>query len=254
MSINICFFGVIRDFESVHESILKKIIDPCREVSDTQIFAHLIEEAEIVSPRTGEHFRPNYDLFWNFFRNDEVISEDLTSNNTIRAALVDVEPWGDAWQDAHYSTMNLLKQLYSVSRVYEASRKKGADIYIFSRLDVLYLDSIAPTLKKVLRDPNFSHSAFYTPNWQMSGGYNDRFCITRGLSAAEAFGRRLDIAGYFCERNRCPLHGERLLKYVMDHSDLWVRKLPFRFSRVRAGGIVVKEDFRAEWLRRLMGA
>lgn len=162
----------------------------------------------------------------------ELISPD---DKTVNDNITVFRKFGNAFDDAGGSLINLIEQLTTLRYCAENFLRKDADFYIFARPDVMFSQPIR-------LDKLDSHSIYF-PSWQSYGGYNDRFAATRSYDAAMRYAQRINDAYLFCDRFDTSLHSERLLAFSMKRHGLKVRKIPIQFRRVRNDGRVEEEVF-----------
>ena len=115
------------------------------------------------------------------------------------------------------------------------------------RLDVVYHEKI---------DINFISKYFdqkviFTPYWHKCYGLNDRFAAG-DYDTMKIYGNKFDEIFNYMNNNikksryykkKCSLHGERLVKFIVEKYNLKNIDLNFKFSRLRLGGRIVNENF-----------
>ena len=126
MRIAVCFFGLSRSLRTTHESIRENVLDPCRRTGETVSLAHLYYQGRVTNVRSGEdavldpddYRLLDLDAVWLQFK----VPAEL-------ASIVErLKPFGDEWNDGFSSLNNLIRQLYSLSSVYQMTRLYEPDV------------------------------------------------------------------------------------------------------------------------------
>jgi hypothetical protein len=200
-------------------------------------YFHLYDQDTISNKRSNENgviARSNYD----FVRRCTGILE-VPNDASILDYFIECKKFGDSWSDDYKSLKNLLMQLYSISKSLTLTDAYDPDVVIFLRPDILYLDKIN---FRVINDLIENPEKIYIPGWQWWGGYNDRFAFC-GKSSFKIYGSRLLNVVNYCREKEKPLHGERLVKYVIKKNNIPVGIADVRAVRVRVDGSRKKEIF-----------
>jgi hypothetical protein len=239
--IALLYFGIIRSIRYSSASHAKYIHNTFSRLSSLDICGHFINQDSINNVRTGEKcvidrqsarligikepiFLDNYEL-----KVDQILSS--------------ISVYGDIAWDQHLTTKNLIKQLISLESAAHWALNNNYNIVIFSRTDLLFLDSILNGINTdELRSVN-NTPRVYLPAWGGWGGYNDRFAICVGADAIRAYGHRIRLISEFCHMNCCPLHAERLLAYALKSARISVLPLRVRANRIRETRVLVDENF-----------
>lgn len=235
--IAIAFFGITRSLDHTLPSIERNVVGPARDAGAVTVYAHFFEQTAIDNPRSGEKAMLNP----NDHKRLPIDHLQLEAPNAC-LALRDFEgfqAWGDPWADDFRSLRNLIHQLHSLACVSRRVLEDGADICLFVRPDLRYLDSFAPVLQAALRG---TEPRVWTPDWQPFGGLNDRFSLCRGAEAIAAYGGRIAAAKPFCSAQDRPLHAEELVAFALKNAGIPVTPMPLRASRVRVDGSVPPQD------------
>ncbi len=235
----IAFFGIDRRLDITAPSIIENIIRPAQEHFQVKLMAHLWSVTSIDNDRSGEKGKLAAPRLSLLPEGEYKIEPPIE-----RAGHPDFQTlceFGDFWGDGFKSLFNLYSQLVSLTRVTNMALEEKPDYVIFVRPDLLYHDSFEPSLKVVKESE--ATSIIGLPNWQPHGGFNDRFAICKGRSATEAYGKRLACVLEFCNVSSAPLHSEKLLKYAVTQSNIKVKKISARASRIRIDGRSQVEDF-----------
>jgi hypothetical protein len=258
MRVAIAFFGITRSLTYTAESIRRNVIEPARQLADVRLFGHFYSQSEIDNPRSGESGQLRLDehrllcldevKFEAPFESIEAICnvEKLSPDKIIAA--------GDAWNDGFKSLANLLHQLHSLRYVALMAEQYAPDVVCFVRPDLMYHDSFAPVINRAL---HAKKPALWVPDWQWWGGVNDRLAVCKGKDAIRDYGCRLQKIPAYLEQLDKPLHGESLVKFVVDSSRISLHPSCLRASRVRSNGLHVLEPFedvsKGEWTSSPLG-
>ncbi len=234
--IAVVLYGLPRHSNLCIPSIEKSIIAPLEEKAKVRIFYCVYKQSFVNNPWSGEYSpldEENYNCFSRFTGRIESDDEKCITE------LQKIRKFGDSWQNNFASTRNALRQLWANQAAYEIALAWEPDLYVFSRVDLLYHDAFDyNTITQKIQD---DHTVLI-PNWQWWDGLNDRFAVASPI-AARAYGRRLDLAIEYCEETKLPFHAERFLKYALEKNNIAVKTVPWRASRTRVGGKIVNEDF-----------
>lgn len=239
IKIAICFFGITRSLTHTIGSIDENILAPACELGEVRIFAHFFRQATIDNLRSGEE-GPLKQNEHNLLASDWLKLED--PNHCIREhGFEALKSFGDSWNDGFSSLRNLIHQLHSMKQVTDVALDWSPDLVLFVRPDLIYHDNLGPEIAKAMK---CKAPAVTLPNWQnWHGGYNDRFAICRGKAAAGIYGGRVTELKEFCVKTDSPVHSERLLSFVLENAGIKPSLMSARASRVRANGIVKRENF-----------
>lgn len=237
--IAICFFGITRSLRYTSYSIDENIIAPAQAFGQTKVFAHFFNQVEIDNPRSGESGKSDVEEY-RLLNADWLVIEE-PDNCLEKHNFNQLCAYGDTWNDNFVSLRNLVHQLHSLNEVTKAALDWKPDIVLFIRPDLLYHSSLKRYIGSILK---CGSECVMLPAWQnWEHGYNDRFAICKFRSAIEAYGKRVGDMHEFCELNKTPLHSERLLRYVLEKSEIKPKRMSARASRVRIGGRLKKENF-----------
>lgn len=203
------------------------------------MLAHFFDQSRIDNPRSNE-VGP-LDVFEHRLLEPDVIeleppNQCLETMNYDRHLEIH-DPWGDN----HRSLRNLLHQLHSLARVGTLATDTLADVYLFLRPDLRYLDDFKPFIQyaAAVKEPTI-----FFPNWQHHGGMNDRFALIAGQDAARIYSTRGSNVWEFTTKFGGKFNGERLLKYSVLKAGLRAEPVYLRAERVRSTGTVRIESFR----------
>jgi hypothetical protein len=239
VKVAICYFGITRSLAYTFDSIAANVLQPARHLGETRVFAHLYRQTQINNPRSKEFGALDPDEYQILMADELELEEPNECLARMRYDELLKHP--DPWRDDYKSIKNLMHQLHSLERVGDLARKWSADVYVFVRPDLCYLDPLDLFLKQAIacRQPTVLY-----PNWQHHGGLNDRFAIVAGTTAARAYsqrGRLLHECYEIFEKN---FNGERLLGYAILKAGCLTQPIYVRAQRVRFDGTYHPEGFR----------
>ncbi|AJE47160.1 hypothetical protein [Celeribacter indicus] len=237
--IAICFFGITRSLKHTIGSIEANVIEPARALGTVRTYAHFFDQASISNSRSGEQGELDREEY-RLLKADRLRLEapDMCLEEWGFEGLKD---FGDSWNDGFRSLRNLVHQLHSMNAAAADALADDPDLVIYCRPDMLYHHNLGPWIGRALAS---SEPGVTLPNWQhWHGGYNDRFAICRGVSAARIYGSRVNRMRDFCVETSSPVHSERLLRFVLDEAGIKPPLMSARASRVRANGDVKRERF-----------
>jgi hypothetical protein len=248
MKIAVCFFGITRSLTHTIGSIESNILTPARAHGDLRVFCHFYNQSHIASPRTGEHGVLDPEEY-QLLRPDEVRLEqpDVYLNSDIA---IDIRKFGDHYQNNFHSLNNLILQLLSLRNSWELAAPWTPDICIFARPDLYYHDDFSRYISRPggaeIQLANWGNSFGGVRNDHLLFGRNDRFSICHEPRAMNAYGSRIEKARAYCSEYGHGLHSESFLRYALERDRIQVSFIPLRASRVRFGGKVHEENFRAD--------
>ncbi|RNF36164.1 hypothetical protein A7A09_001875 [Paracoccus methylarcula] len=172
------------------------------------------------------------------------ISLRSQADDEIAGELEFYKRYPDRWDDDYASLRNLLHQQKSLQAGTKLALTDPADLYVFLRPDLVYLDSLHPVFARALARPG---PAIHTPAWLTCRGLNDRIAITTSGRSADIYGSRMKFGPSFVGEYGRGLHSERLLAYTLGTQRIPNRFFPERAARCRIGGQTVDEDFTIKW-------
>eukprot|EP00941_MAST-03F_sp_MAST-3F-sp1_P002906 g2906.t1 len=220
------FFGLAKRFNdivfpSIKEYILN--INP-----DCDVYAHTYDIKSITNPRNNEDQTPVNPLeVYSMTKNVVIDTLDSVSK------AIDFEYYHKNYTLKYgafpYSMDNLLKQWYSIQRVWDSMPTKYERVGLF-RLDVLYLNPI-----------DICDGNAVIPDFQHWGGLNDRaFYGLYKWAEQWATNRFKKLPIRSKKENVYDMQGEKFMKYLM--RDVPVALKSICFNRVRATGEIKSED------------
>lgn len=233
----VAFYGITRSLTYTVDSIERNILCPLRDQFECIVVGHLFDQKSISNPRSGEFGELQTDEY-RLLPFQQLILEP--PNRCLDATGFDnLCEFGDFWNDEFASLKNLVHQLYSLSKVTDLVLEHDPDICVFCRPDLRYHDSIDKYLDMVVR---CKQPTVLLPRWQGHGGLNDRFAICSTREAIVTYGKRGRVTLSYCKRHG-PLHGERLVDFVLGQESIRIKQIALRASRVRSSGKEIDEDF-----------
>ena len=228
----ICFFGLVKDYGVVAQSVTEFILAPLlRSGLQYDIYIHTYNQSNITNPRNGEadiaitptsilrHFPQA-----TFKRDNPIVADRI---QPLDYYLRNGDPWSD---NPRISMLNYIRQLYSlraVTALWVPSARKYTYV-IYLRPDVRFTTPLA-------LNHRITTQQIAIPNFHNFGGCNDRFAYGRP-NAMKAYGERLNWVDTFFTRHTQPLHAERYLLAFLQAHKLQPVLIPFHFIRVRADG------------------
>ena len=223
------FFGLAKNFkEEVLPSIRKYILD-VNPYCD--IYAHTYNIHAVTNPRNEENNTSVYPLEVYFLTNNVAL-------DTLESAskFIDFQYYHKFYLSntvGFISMDNMIKEWYSVERVWNSTKPFHYKRLGLFRLDVQYQEPI-----------NISHGDAVVPNFQHFGLVNDRaFYGLRKYAKIWATTRFSQVEAQ-AKRNHNDLRAEAFLHYIL--RDVPYVMKPMCFWRVRAKkGVVLKEDCKA---------
>ena len=240
-TIAVCYFGITRSLEHTIDSIRANVIAPAAALGEVRVFTHVFDQNRLDNPRSGELGAMRVEE--HKLLDSDWLSVEQPDECLAARGFTELAHGGDFWHDGGKSLRNLVHQLHSLDVVTRAALAWQPDVVVYCRPDLRYLDSLEPWLKHSVATPA---PTVWVPNWQHWGGFNDRFAICSSAAAA-AYGSRIDFALDYVKTTRRPLHGERLLAWVLKREGIAVKTMTARAVRVRIGGREVRERFLPGW-------
>ncbi len=245
----LAYFGIPRSIGYTLASIEANVLGALPASVQIKKFAVFSREVALAHPETGETTELNPDdatkLTPDYLEQMEPWGHDQ------QTLFEKIQGFGDAWQNSFYSTKNLIKQLSTLKQVTARLLEEGYSNCLFLRPDLRYLDNMRPIYHHL--ESGSTTPICVLPKWGSAGGVNDLFSLCIGVKAVSAYGQRFDQVLDYCQSQNKPLHAERLLKFALTKAQVRIKPSGIRALRVRADGSTADQDFRADWLRRLLG-
>jgi hypothetical protein len=224
------FFGVPRGFRDYCLPSIRKFILDVNPGCD--VYVHTYNISNLTSPRSREINAPIYpsDVLLLSPNMKLVMDTDTLGRNVTYYRRY--YPQDKMWMYPS-SIDNMIKQWHSIERVWEVMEGSGVHysrVGLF-RLDVQYIEPI-----------DISAGRAVVPGWQYYWGFNDRMFFGEYEYAKVWATRRFPQVETYAEQSigTKELHSETYLKWVM--RNVPITKTNKCFRRVRANGLVVKED------------
>lgn len=170
---------------------------------------------------------------------DLVLLDEEAVNEEIQETFEKVKRFGDPWPETNFKSLfNLVHLLYLQK---ESARLIDLDskITMYLRPDLLALDKFE--LGKLEK---YGFNQLMTPSWHHWGYLNDRVALAKPW-VMRRYLSRWDLIFDYLSKVREPLHAEKFLSYAMKTTPT-AQVITERFSRVRANGVIVEENFTPE--------
>lgn len=240
---SVILFGMPRDAASFMSSFERNVLGPLTDIGGSAYVGGFLNRPSLISnPRSAEwgQIEAPSALLKRFPH----VSFHPQSDDEIASDLEYYTRFSDRWNDAYRSLGNLLHQQNSLVKGTMQALRSPADLYIFLRPDLVYLDSLRAVFLDALSS---RRGELYTPAWLTCRGLNDRIAITASTNTAKAYGTRIEFGREFVSEYGMGLHSERLLAYVIGRKRIPNRFFSARAARCRLSGVVVKENFSIKW-------
>ena len=150
------------------------------------------------------------------------------------------EKYGDTFNNNFVTLRNLLREIYSVQKVYELiDKNEKYESVIMTRADLCFDKKI----KNIKLDN--SKDFIITSKFNRSPmDLNDFFAIGSNVKALEIWANRLDYAEEYCENSELGalrgLHAESLVRYCVETYNIRNVLFDVKVDRVRADGKVIR--------------
>ena len=244
----ICLFGILRNksfFTNFNETIIENLKKAGIEYD---IYIHTYTENTLNFIRTNEFGFVDIKINNKINYKNIIFEKQKDFDKKSKELYENVKKYGDIYNNNFESLINLIRQLNSIKKVTSLwSDIEKYDLYLYMRLDVIYHDKI---------DINFiskylDQKVIFTPYWHKCYGLNDRFAAG-DYDTMKIYGNKLDEIFNYMNNNikksryykkKCSLHGERLVKFIVEKYNLKNIDLDFKFSRLRFKGNIVNENF-----------
>jgi hypothetical protein len=238
MQVAVVFFGLARRVRDTREAIQRNIYD-CNPGISFFTLAALNRVDRVDNPRSRER-SVKLDPAEALLLPADLLLLARQDDAEIARTLAIAQQRDDVFKDSWASTRNLLHQLNSLRRGWQALTtlpERHFDHVLFVRPDLLYLDPIRIT--EIVGGFRGGRNVA-VPFWESHGGHNDRFALA-DFGAAAVYAERLNHLGTYLEQR--PLHSESFLASALAEGGCLVSELPVRARRVRSTGAIVHEDF-----------
>lgn len=240
-------FGQVKNYNDVQHEQYVNYIQPGLEKFEVDHFLITSQNETYDSPRNGEaNERINHksiEKFYNFKTkyyddisiHNKILTKEITGFADYLVNELKQYHWG---RDSLPSTVNTLKQIYSLNYFYKKFKKIQAqyDYYILARSDIFYTNKI--------QLPELEPNNIYVPCNEHYGGVNDRWALITSS----------DILNYYCTRydrlKNTPgqgLHSESYLHKVLLDNNIHFKRVPrFKFRLLRTGNRISREFLSSE--------
>jgi hypothetical protein len=231
MKIGICFSGMCRSLEFVHESIKKHLIHSLeKEGHSVEIFAAVLNNEDSFKAKKYLNFDSDKILYVNEVQHS--VSGPVNDNTKT------------GWKKLGHQ-LNDIERSNNLRIKWQKENNVNFDAVIRSRLDVLYLKDVK--IKNI--DLNFLNTPDFH-NWShvLGGGYNDRFVISNQENMNK-FTKIYQPFLSYCSSGK-PVHAESFIFNHVKTLNLDVKENAFRFKRVRKDGKVLDhflDKDKADW-------
>jgi len=236
MKVGLAFWGITRSLKFSIASIQKNILNVLKNNNiDYDIFMHTYNLNGYANIRTNE-FLQNVDndeyklLNANYIRIDS--QDEIKSKINLKMYRTHKDPWNTSYN----SVDNFILAQYSKSQLVEMIKESNQtyDYIIYLRPDVLYLNELSIGFIKLA-----SNNCICIPDFHLFGNFNDRFAITN-MNTYHLYG---DVFRYLLSISKTqPLHSETVLGKLMNKHKLIIKRIPFRFRRIRCDGKIAPSD------------
>mmetsp|Transcript_23795 Transcript_23795/g.70104 ORF Transcript_23795/g.70104 Transcript_23795/m.70104 type:complete len:311 (-) Transcript_23795:304-1236(-) len=234
-----------RSYPTLEARLLSRLPFPC------DVFVHTYNLHETTNVRNNEAACRIYPEEVEVAQPVRVEMEDQSVvDKVLYNEFLELKRYGDAWFNHYVSLRNVLRQYNSIQQVYKLMEKEQEErgfeysIVCCSRMDVLYLDNLPDDCIQALH--NIEPGTIWVPNfheWELrsdnliypTGGMNDRFAIGC-RHAMRVYTQRIASAVQFCRQKYRMFHTETFLKWHLAQHRVAVRKMRFRFQRIRGTG------------------
>lgn len=236
----VIFFGLVRSIHLSIKNIRRNIYD-CN--LDDKISLYTVASINMIetlnNPRSGEMgipLRPADVFLLDADAYALIRQDDAAIALHLAAAQRHLDEFGDGWNSVR-NALHQLAALFRASTICTHALPVQFDYFLFVRPDLIYLDEIR---LEDIASRFHGEGNIALPPWHSFGGFNDRFALA-DAAAARHYAERLNLVTEYCAKR--PFHSERLLNYALEKGGCKVCALPVRAERVRANGVIKREDF-----------
>ena len=232
IKIALAFFGITRSLKYTIDSIKKNILEVFKKNNiDCTIFMHTYKLNVYKNPRTGESTDKIDNEEYLLLDPDFFLIED---QDLIKKEL-NLEAYRskpDPWKTEYSSVDNFILAQRSKTQLVKmiADSQMNFNYIIWLRPDVLYRKPFSIAFLKLV-----NNTTICIPNFHLFGKYNfnDRFAITN-MKTYNLYGDTFDSLLGISKKQE--LHSETILGGIMKSRGLKVKKINFKFSRIRING------------------
>ena len=239
MKIAIGFFGITRSLKYSIESIQKNIFNVFKENNiEYDIFMHTYflksyENKRAREKKTDKIDNEEYKLLSpKYLKIDD--QDDIIKKLNLKSYRSCPDPWKTKYQSVDffilgcYSKYMLTNMIENVEDNYDYILFVRPDCLYRNKLDIRYLDLI-------------NYNTIIIPKFHLCGKFkiNDRFAITNKDTYkiyGKIFLQLLNLS------KKMSLHSETILGLILDNNNIIVKRVNFRFARVRYDGTINRSD------------
>lgn len=242
----LCFFGITRSLKYTHKLLKENVI---QEISKNgskngykiDLFMHTYKIDGKYNNFRAKEFTNNIDNDEHKLLDIQFLQIDDQNEIKSQLNLNQYRSYPDPWKSRYNSVDNFILAQYSKLQL-KNMIKKSEQIYdyvIFIRPDCLYEQKFNVSFFDYINDRTIC-----IPDFHLYGKYkfNDRFCICNMKTFehySSVFDELLEIS------KKESLHSETILgKLFVEKYNLSIKRIPFKFSRVRTNGKIVDEKFK----------
>lgn len=238
------YVGFNRSINHAYPSVRSNILESCSRQGYIVKLSALISTADkiIESNRGAREFgRVERELpaALSSDAHDLVLLDEEVVNAEIQETFERVKRFGDPWPETNFKSLfNLVHLLYLQK---QSARLIDVDsrITMYLRPDLLALDKL-----DLMRLEKCGRNQLMTPSWHHWGYLNDRVALAKPW-VMRRYLSRWDLVFDYLSKVREPLHAEKFLSYTMKTTPT-AQVISEKFSRVRANGLIVEENFAPE--------
>ena len=236
MKICVCLYGMVqRSLDQTLRNLKHNVFtDNC------DLYVHTFDGTTAFANRENGESKPTnvkMDPVYNLRAKKCLIESEKEFNDTFDFS--QYEKYGDPFGNGFSSMHNLIRELYSVKKVYSLIDKTiDYDYVIMTRADLCF-DRPLNNLKlnknvNTVMTSKFNRASF---------NHNDFFAVGSNTKALQAWANRLDYAHDFCQGPvlcHRGLHPESLITYCFKRFTVHHEFLDVKADRVRADGKIVR--------------
>ena len=239
MKIAVGFYGITRSLKYTINSIKENIFNVFKENNiEYDIFMHTYFLKSYENKRANEKITNKIDneeykllspKYLKIDNQDDIIKKlKLTSYRSFP------DPWKSDYQSVNFYILGSYSRYMLTNMIEDV--EDNYDYILFIRPDCLYKNKLN---LKYLNLVNYN--TIIIPNFQLYSKFkiNDRFAITNKETYkiyGKIFLQLLDLS------KKMPLHSETILGLILDNNKINIKRLNFKFARVRCDGTIKKSD------------
>ena len=232
------FFGITRSLRYCYDSIKDKIFDELKKENISyHIYQHTYSLDNYKNQRTREIQDTVDNNEYKILQADFVMIENQDETKK-KLNLKQYRTHRDPWNSNYNSVDNMILGHYSKKQAVTMIENSGIqyDYIIFIRPDCLYLNKLNLNFIKEANDKTIVMPEFHCYS---KFRINDRFAITT-MNNYKIYGcifdKLLDIS------KKMSLHSEDILGLILKNNKINIKKIKFRFHRIRCEGNIEERD------------